>query len=178
MGAQGPGDCRTGQGPAATQDRIDCNNPVQSESTKNPVEKPGFLFFVLYRISEVYSDWYFFKIPLSPFVKVETGRDLEWVQNDSCDEKGCRSACFAPFFKKGGFWTGPYYFQPEYIYDNSCKRSWPFRPPRCIKMMRRSPDERLRTAADCLSRLRGLRPDPMSMPHGSHKIGDKPEPLV
>ena len=40
------------------------------------------------------------------------------------------------------------------------KRSWRFGPPRCMKMTRRSPDERLQTAADCLSRLVwGLRPD-------------------
>ena len=33
-----------------------------------------------------------------------------------------------------------------------------------MKMTRRSPDERLRTAADCLSR-RGLGPDLMLIPH-------------
>ena len=44
--------------------------------------------------------------------------------------------------------------------------------------MRRSPDERLRTAADCLSRLRGLGPDPKSIPRERHNIGvHKPEPL-
>jgi len=34
------------------------------------------------------------------------------------------------------------------------------------KMTRLSPDNRLRTAADCLSRLRGLCPDLMSLLHG------------
>jgi len=47
-----------------------------------------------------------------------------------------------------------------------------------MKMQRRSLDERLRTAADCMNRLRGLRPDPRSMPHARHYIGDKFEPLV
>ena len=42
-----------------------------------------------------------------------------------------------------------------------------------MKTMRRSPDERLGTAADCLSRLWGLRPDPMSIPRERHSIGDK-----
>ena len=54
------------------------------------------------------------------------------------------------------------------------KQSWPFEPSRCMKMTRRSPDEQLRTAADCLRRLRGLRPDPMSIPRERHNIGDKP----
>jgi hypothetical protein len=43
-------------------------------------------------------------------------------------------------------------------------------PLRCMKMTRRSPDERLRTAADCLSRLRDLRPDPMPMPFERHHL--------
>jgi hypothetical protein len=34
------------------------------------------------------------------------------------------------------------------------------------------PDERLRTAADCLSRLRDLRPDPIPMPPGRHDLGN------
>ena len=50
--------------------------------------------------------------------------------------------------------------------------------PRCMKTMRRSPDERLRTAADCLSRLRGLRSDPKPIPHERHNIGDKTDPLI
>jgi hypothetical protein len=46
-----------------------------------------------------------------------------------------------------------------------------------MKKMRRSPDERLRTAADCLSRLRGLSPDPMSIPREKHSIGTNPNLL-
>ena len=41
-----------------------------------------------------------------------------------------------------------------------------------------SPEERLRIAADCLSRLRGLRPDPMPIPHGSHNHGEPSTPLI
>jgi len=41
----------------------------------------------------------------------------------------------------------------------SIKRAW---PPRCIKMTRRSPEHAVEAAADCLSRLRGLGPDPMA----------------
>jgi hypothetical protein len=66
-------------------------------------------------------------------------------------------------------------------------------PPRCMKTMRRSLDERLcplsrfsqlspelrfRIAADCLSRQRGLRSDPKPIPHERHNIGDKPDPLI
>jgi hypothetical protein len=61
---------------------------------------------------------------------------------------------------------------------NHTKHSWPRWPSRCMKMMRRSADERLRTAADCLSRLRGLRPDPMSILRERYNIGDKPEALI
>ena len=50
---------------------------------------------------EVYSDWRFYKIPLSPFVKGGTGKDLEWCQHNSYNKKGCRSACF-PSLRKGG----------------------------------------------------------------------------
>ena len=50
----------------------------------------------------VYSDWCFFKRPLSPFLKEGTGKDFEWFQHTSCDKKGCRSACFLSFLKKGG----------------------------------------------------------------------------
>ena len=39
-----------------------------------------------------------------------------------------------------------------------------------MKTTRRRPDERLRTAADCLSRLRGLGPDPMPMPLDRHDL--------
>jgi len=39
-----------------------------------------------------------------------------------------------------------------------------------MKTMRRSPDKRLRKAADCLSRLLGFRPDPMPMPLESHDL--------
>ena len=46
-----------------------------------------------------------------------------------------------------------------------------------MKMMRRSPDERLRSAADCLSRLRGLGPDPMPMPVGRHDFQAVPNSL-
>ncbi|MDP4725851.1 MAG: hypothetical protein NWS07_01025, partial [Desulfobacterales bacterium] len=59
-----------------------------------------------------------------PFVKGATGKDIERVQHSSCDKKGCRSAGFPPFKKKegqGGFWTGPYFFQSEHIYDKSYK---------------------------------------------------------
>ena len=52
-------------------------------------------------MSEVYCDWCFFKIPLSPFAKGGTGKDLEWFQHNSCDKKGCRSACFPSFKKRG-----------------------------------------------------------------------------
>ena len=38
------------------------------------------------------------------------------------------------------------------------------------EMTRRSPDDRLRTAADCLSRIRGLRPDPMPVVLGWHDL--------
>ena len=38
-----------------------------------------------------------------------------------------------------------------------------------MKMMRRSPDERFRTAADCLSRFRGLGP-------GLDPVGDEFQP--
>ena len=55
----------------------------------------------LYKMSEVYCDWCFFKIPLSPFAKGGTGKDLEWFQHNSCDKKGCRSAGFPPFKKRG-----------------------------------------------------------------------------
>jgi hypothetical protein len=48
-----------------------------------------------------------------------------------------------------------------------------FGQPRGMKMMRRSPDERLRTAADCLSRLRALRADPMPIQHERNTFGDK-----
>ena len=41
-----------------------------------------------------------------------------------------------------------------------------------MKMTRWSPDERLRTAADCLSRLRDLRPDPMIKLNGRHTRRD------
>jgi hypothetical protein len=45
--------------------------------------------------------------------------------------------------------------------------------------MRRSLDERLRTAADCLSRfVWGLGPDPMPMQHERNTIGDKPFLLI
>jgi hypothetical protein len=55
-----------------------------------------------------------------------------------------------------------------------------------MKMTHRSPDERLRKAADCLRRLRGFGPDPMPMPHGRHKLGynskalfeDRPGPAL
>ena len=73
------------------------------------------------------------------------------------------------------------------------KHAWPFEPPQCMKMMRRSPDERLcplsrfsqlspeerlRIAADCLSRLRGQRPDPKPIPHESYNLGEKyPNPI-
>jgi hypothetical protein len=63
----------------------------------------------------------------------------------------------------------------DYIRDQlrrHTKHSWPW-ATRCVKMTRRSPDERLRTAADCLSRQRGLRPDPMPMPHERHNLGDR-----
>ena len=50
------------------------------------------------------------------------------------------------------------------------KRSWPFGPPRCLKMTRRWPDERLRKTTDCLSRLQGLSLDPMPMPLGRHNL--------
>jgi hypothetical protein len=43
--------------------------------------------------------------------------------------------------------------------------------------MRRSPDERLRTAADCLSRLRVLGPDPIPMHYGSQNVGNNSKPL-
>ena len=56
------------------------------------------------------------------------------------------------------------------------KHSWPYGPPWCTKMTRRSPDERLRAAADCLSRLRDLGPDSMPIPHERHNLGDKPSP--
>jgi hypothetical protein len=47
-----------------------------------------------------------------------------------------------------------------------------------MKMTRRSPDERLRTAAVCLSRLRGLGPVPMPIPHERNTIGvTNPTPL-
>ena len=52
-------------------------------------------------MSEVYCDWCFFKIPLSPFAKGGTGKDLEWFQHNSCDKKGCRSAGLPPFKKRG-----------------------------------------------------------------------------
>jgi hypothetical protein len=43
-----------------------------------------------------------------------------------------------------------------------------------MKMMRRSPDERLRTASDCLSRLWDLRPDPMPIQHERNTFGTNP----
>jgi hypothetical protein len=47
----------------------------------------------------------------------------------------------------------------------------PLGASRCMKTMRRSPDERLRIAADCLSRLVwGLRPDPMPKLHGRNNL--------
>jgi hypothetical protein len=46
-----------------------------------------------------------------------------------------------------------------------------------MKLTRRSPDERLRTAADRLSRMRGLRPNPKPIPHEKHNIGYEPGPL-
>jgi hypothetical protein len=55
-------------------------------------------------------------------------------------------------------------------------QSWPW-PPQCIKMTRRSPDERLRKAADCLGRLRGLRPDLLPMPPGSCDLHLNPNSL-
>ena len=39
-----------------------------------------------------------------------------------------------------------------------------------MKMTRRSPDEQLRPAADCLSRLRGLGPDLLPKPRGKHGL--------
>ena len=45
-----------------------------------------------------------------------------------------------------------------------------------MKMTRRSPDERLRKAADCLSRLRGLRPDPMIILHGRYDLWEQSPP--
>jgi len=39
-----------------------------------------------------------------------------------------------------------------------------------MKMTRRSPDERLRPAADCLSRLRGLGPDLVPKPRRKHGL--------
>ena len=45
-----------------------------------------------------------------------------------------------------------------------------------MKMTRRSPDERLRKAADCLSRLWGLGPDPIPIPDEKETIGDKLRP--
>ncbi len=39
-----------------------------------------------------------------------------------------------------------------------------------MKMTRRSPDERLRPAADCLSRIRGLGPDLLPKPRGKHGL--------
>jgi len=47
-----------------------------------------------------------------------------------------------------------------------------------MKMLRRSPDERLRKAADCLSRLRGLRPDPMQIQHEGNTFGNKTDFLI
>ena len=48
-----------------------------------------------------------------------------------------------------------------------------------MKMTRRSPDERLRKAADCLSRLVwGLGPDPIPIPDEKETIGDKPAHLI
>ena len=41
-----------------------------------------------------------------------------------------------------------------------------------MKMTRWSPDERLRTVADCLSRLRDLGPDPMTRLNGRHTRRD------
>ena len=55
----------------------------------------------LYRMSEVYSDGCSFKIPLSPFVKGGTGKEIERVQHISCDKKKCRSAGFPPLKKWG-----------------------------------------------------------------------------
>ena len=43
-----------------------------------------------------------------------------------------------------------------------------------MKMTRRSPDERLREAADCLSRLG---PDPIPVPYGNHNLGNNSKPL-
>jgi hypothetical protein len=60
----------------------------------------------------------------------------------------------------------------------SVRHLWPFGSPQCMKMIRRSPDERLRTAADCLSRLRSLGPDPMPIQHERNTFGDKPDTLI
>jgi hypothetical protein len=51
-----------------------------------------------------------------------------------------------------GLRVASYEFQVSSFYFRS-DHSWPFEPLRCMKMTRRSPDERLRTAADCLRRL-------------------------
>jgi hypothetical protein len=61
--------------------------------------------------------------------------------------------------------------------DMSVKRALSFGPPRCIKMALRSPDERLKTAADCLSRLLNLGPDPIPMPYEGHNLGNNAKPL-
>jgi hypothetical protein len=60
-------------------------------------------------MSEVYSNWYLFKIPLSPFVKGGTDKGLEWFQHNSCNKKGCQ----------GGFYTVARTSQLERIYGNS-----------------------------------------------------------
>jgi hypothetical protein len=66
----------------------------------------------------------------------------------------------------------------QFRFNFRIKHSWPSRPPRRMKMMRRSRDERLRKAANCLSRLRGLRPDPMSMHLGRHCLQAAPKLII
>ena len=58
-------------------------------------------FGALYRMSEVYSDWFFFKIPLSPFVKGGTGNDLERFNTTLATGKDAGVHAFPPL-KKGG----------------------------------------------------------------------------
>jgi hypothetical protein len=71
--------------------------------------------------SGIYSDGCFCKIPLSPFVREGTGKDLRWFQQNSCDKKVCRGTGL-PLLQEGGqggFLTSAYSFQPEQIYDKS-----------------------------------------------------------
>jgi hypothetical protein len=56
---------------------------------------------IIYRMSEVYSDWCFSKIPLSPFFKGGTHKGFVWFQRNSYEKKGCRGKCFPPFDKRG-----------------------------------------------------------------------------